>query len=242
MSGGALLAGYVADLATGDPRRWHPVAGFGMAAAALERTLYAPTRLRGALVAGGLVAGAATLAELLARGTPRITGGRQAALAAVTWAALGGRSLRREALRDRGLDRAPRPRRGATRAARAVRARRQSPGHPRSVPGGGRVGRREHQRRGRRRARLGNGRRTGGRRGLPGGEHARRDVRTSQRPLRVVRLGRRSPRRRDELAGGSAFGRAHLRRRSARRRSRVEDRGRRPPVRRRAPEPQRGPR
>ncbi len=98
MSGTALLAGYVADLATGDPRQWHPVAGFGRSAAALERALYAPTRVRGALFAGGLVAGAATLAELLARAGARIAGGRQATLVAVTWAALGGRSLRREAL------------------------------------------------------------------------------------------------------------------------------------------------
>ncbi len=37
-----LLAGYGIDLLLGDPRRWHPVAGFGRAAAALERRLYAP--------------------------------------------------------------------------------------------------------------------------------------------------------------------------------------------------------
>lgn len=94
MSGSALLAGYTADLVAGDPRRWHPVAGFGVVAAALERSAYAPTRMRGALVAGALVAGAASFAELLAR----VTGRRKTALAAVTWTALGGRSLRREAL------------------------------------------------------------------------------------------------------------------------------------------------
>jgi len=112
MSASALLAGYVADLATGDPRRWHPVAGFGKAAATLERATYAPSRLRGALVAGVLVAGAASVAELAARATADIRSGRQAAFAAVTWAALGGRSLRRRAhdiatLIERGeLDRA----------------------------------------------------------------------------------------------------------------------------------------
>jgi adenosylcobinamide-phosphate synthase len=98
VSGGALLAGYAADLAAGDPRRWHPVAGFGKTAAALERMSYAPTRLRGALVTVALVAGAATFAELLARVAGRVAHGRWAALATVTWAALGGRSLRREAL------------------------------------------------------------------------------------------------------------------------------------------------
>jgi adenosylcobinamide-phosphate synthase len=98
LSGTALLVGYAADLVVGDPRRWHPVAGFGTAAAALERASYAPTRLRGALVAGALVAGAAALAELLTRAAARVGHGRGVALATVTWAALGGRSLRREAL------------------------------------------------------------------------------------------------------------------------------------------------
>ena len=29
MSAAALAGGYAADLLLGDPRRWHPVAGFG---------------------------------------------------------------------------------------------------------------------------------------------------------------------------------------------------------------------
>ena len=91
-AGGALLAGYVADLAAGDPERWHPVAGFGRTAAAVERFAYAPSRARGACVAAGLVAGAGLVGEGLARVI-----GRGPALVAVTWAALGGRSLRREA-------------------------------------------------------------------------------------------------------------------------------------------------
>jgi len=49
MSGLALLSGWAADQVLGDPRRWHPVAGFGRLALALERTLYAPSRARGAL-------------------------------------------------------------------------------------------------------------------------------------------------------------------------------------------------
>jgi adenosylcobinamide-phosphate synthase len=92
VSGAALAGGYAADLLLGDPRRWHPVAGFGRLALALERRAYAPTRSRGALYAGTLVAGAALAGELLAR-----LAGRRVALAALVWAALGGRSLAREA-------------------------------------------------------------------------------------------------------------------------------------------------
>jgi adenosylcobinamide-phosphate synthase len=91
VSGPALLSGYAADLALGDPRRWHPVAGFGAAAQRLERLVYAPSRARGALFAGALVAAAALAAELAGRGR------RGPVLAAVTWAALGGRSLASEA-------------------------------------------------------------------------------------------------------------------------------------------------
>ncbi|HET9074534.1 MAG TPA: adenosylcobinamide-phosphate synthase CbiB [Solirubrobacteraceae bacterium] len=97
MSAAALLAGYGADLLVGDPSRFHPVAGFGAVAAALEQAAYAPTRLRGALVAGGLVASAAAGAEALAHGSRR-----PVAMLALTWTALGGHSLRREARRLAG--------------------------------------------------------------------------------------------------------------------------------------------
>jgi adenosylcobinamide-phosphate synthase len=93
MSGAALVGGYAADVLFGDPRRWHPVAGFGRLALAVERAAYKPTRLRGALFAGALVAAAGVAGELLARGAARAGVGRGAALAAITWGALGGRSL-----------------------------------------------------------------------------------------------------------------------------------------------------
>lgn len=95
----ALAAGYAADVLFGDPRRWHPVAGFGRVALAVEQATYKPTRLRGALFAGGLVAAAGATGELLARGAARAGAPRGLALAAVTWAALGGRSLTGEAMR-----------------------------------------------------------------------------------------------------------------------------------------------
>jgi adenosylcobinamide-phosphate synthase len=98
VSGAALLGGYAADLALGDPRRRHPVAAFGQAAQRLEHRIYAPTRARGALYAAGLVALAALAGELVAR-TARRAGLGGAGLAALTWAALGGRTLAREAER-----------------------------------------------------------------------------------------------------------------------------------------------
>jgi adenosylcobinamide-phosphate synthase len=93
VSAAGLALGYGADLAFGDPRRGHPVAGFGRVAQALERVVYAPSRPRGALFAASLVGGAA----LAAHGLARLLG-RRAALALLTWTALGGRSLRREAV------------------------------------------------------------------------------------------------------------------------------------------------
>ncbi|MGI8800842.1 MAG: CobD/CbiB family cobalamin biosynthesis protein [Solirubrobacteraceae bacterium] len=89
VSGAALAGGYAADVVFGDPRRWHPVAGFGRVALAVEGIAYAPTRRRGAEYAAALVLGAALVGELAARGGL----GRRPVLAAVTWAALGGRSL-----------------------------------------------------------------------------------------------------------------------------------------------------
>jgi adenosylcobinamide-phosphate synthase len=94
VSGAAVLAGYSADLIAGDPSSWHPVAGFGRVATALEDVVYAPDRARGAVFALTLVGATTLSAQLLARAVPR-----GLVLAAITWAALGGRSLRREAER-----------------------------------------------------------------------------------------------------------------------------------------------
>jgi adenosylcobinamide-phosphate synthase len=99
MSGAALAVGYAADAVFGDPRRFHPVAGFGRVALAAERVGYAPSRTRGTLYAAALVLSAALAAELSARAAERTRLGRGAALGLVTWAALGGRSLAREARR-----------------------------------------------------------------------------------------------------------------------------------------------
>lgn len=92
-----LVIGYAADRLLGDPRRFHPVAGFGTTAKALEDLLYADSRARGvahtALLVGGSVA-VGVAAERLA-GRPVA---RAALTALATWAVLGERSLAREAV------------------------------------------------------------------------------------------------------------------------------------------------
>ena len=93
MSGAALAGGYLADALLGDPRRLHPVAGFGQLALRAESAVYAPTRARGVAYTALLVGAAAEAGELAARAGARAGAGRPVVLAAVTWAALGGHSL-----------------------------------------------------------------------------------------------------------------------------------------------------
>src|SRR5437763_468279 len=92
-----LLAGALLDTALGDPRRWHPVAGFGRAASALERRLYAPHRGAGARYAAMAVGVPVALGAAAALATRRRPVARAVLTAAATWAVLGGTSLRREA-------------------------------------------------------------------------------------------------------------------------------------------------
>ncbi len=83
-----LALGFAADLAFGDPRRWHPVAGFGRAAAALERRLWADSRGRGVAHVAVCV-GAAVGIGAVARRVKAQT----LVTALSTWTVLGGRSL-----------------------------------------------------------------------------------------------------------------------------------------------------
>ncbi|RNL75364.1 cobalamin biosynthesis protein [Nocardioides marmorisolisilvae] len=92
-----LVLGFVADQAFGDPQRFHPVAGFGQVASAVEKRLYADRRERGAAYWVVLVGGAAAIglaAERLGRDRPAL---RTLLTAGATWSVLGGRSLDREA-------------------------------------------------------------------------------------------------------------------------------------------------
>lgn len=91
-----LALGFGADRLLGDPRRAHPVAGFGSVAAALEARLYGDSRLRGAVFTAALVGGAVAVG-LLAERRAQAPVAHVAVTAAATWAVLGGRSLEQEA-------------------------------------------------------------------------------------------------------------------------------------------------
>jgi adenosylcobinamide-phosphate synthase len=91
-----LAAGAAVDAVVADPRRGHPVAGFGAAAGRLEQWMHRDSRGAGTAytavcVSSVVVAGAVTERALRGRRAYPI------AVAAATWAVLGGTSLRREA-------------------------------------------------------------------------------------------------------------------------------------------------
>ncbi|PKV85028.1 cobalamin biosynthesis protein [Streptomyces sp. TLI_146] len=90
-------AGLLGDLLLGDPRRGHPVAAFGRAAAAVERALWRDHRGWGALHTAVCAGGAAGTALLATRAVRRRPAASVALTAAATWAVVGGTSLGREA-------------------------------------------------------------------------------------------------------------------------------------------------
>lgn len=90
-------AGLLGDLLLGDPRRGHPVAAFGRAAAAVERMLWRDDRGRGALHTAVCVGGAVALGSLAARCVRSSPAASVALTGAATWAVVGGTSLAREA-------------------------------------------------------------------------------------------------------------------------------------------------
>ncbi|TDW23045.1 cobalamin biosynthesis protein [Kribbella kalugense] len=92
-----LLLGFAADRVLGDPRRFHPVAGFGRTAAGLERQLYADSRLAGTAHTAVLVGTTTVLGVALERLTRKHPILHTAVTAAATWTVLGARSLEREA-------------------------------------------------------------------------------------------------------------------------------------------------
>jgi len=89
-----ILAGFLADLALADPRRGHPVAGFGWLATGVERFTYRDTRTAGllhtAVLAGGVTTAGAALQHRVSSGWVR-----SVLTAAATWTALGGTTLAR---------------------------------------------------------------------------------------------------------------------------------------------------
>ncbi|MCR1783357.1 cobalamin biosynthesis protein [Nocardioides carbamazepini] len=92
MRAAGLLLGYAVDRLLADPRRGHPVAGFGQVASALEKRAWRDDRPAGTVYVGALVGGAVVLGVVAERALPRTL-----ATAVATWAVLGGTSLDREA-------------------------------------------------------------------------------------------------------------------------------------------------
>ena len=99
-----LALGCLADRLLGDPRRGHPVAGFGRAATALERRTYADSRGAGlghtALLLAALAALGVSAERAAARRGPVATA---VVTAAATYVVLGGTSLARTGARMAAL-------------------------------------------------------------------------------------------------------------------------------------------
>jgi adenosylcobinamide-phosphate synthase len=89
-----IFLGFLADAVLADPRRGHPVAGFGWGATGLEAVTYRDGRLAGALHTAALVGGV-TASAVLAQHHMRHRWARVALMAAATWVALGGTTLAR---------------------------------------------------------------------------------------------------------------------------------------------------
>lgn len=92
-----ILLGFAADRVLGDPRRFHPVAGFGRTAARLESSVYADSRAAGTAYAAALVGTTTAAGVLVERATRSRPVLHTLVTAAATWTVLGARSLDREA-------------------------------------------------------------------------------------------------------------------------------------------------
>lgn len=88
-----LLLGVAVDGAVGDPRRRHPVAGFGTLAQRVERAVYRDDKLPGAAYVAVLGGGAVALGVLVERAGRGRPVGQALGTAVATWIVLGGRSL-----------------------------------------------------------------------------------------------------------------------------------------------------
>ena len=62
-----VLFGYLADLVLADPQAGHPVAGFGAAAASLERLTYRDSRVAGAVHVAVLVGAVSLIGAAMQR-------------------------------------------------------------------------------------------------------------------------------------------------------------------------------
>jgi adenosylcobinamide-phosphate synthase len=92
-----LVGGFAVDQLLGDQERFHPVAGLGRVANALEQRIWADDRTTGVAYATALVGGAAAVTSaacVILRGRPRA---RALFEVTVLWSSLAGRSLQRVA-------------------------------------------------------------------------------------------------------------------------------------------------
>jgi len=91
-----LFIGYLLDLILADPKRFHPVAGFGRIANALDRVVYRDSRFRGVIFTFMLVGCMSVLGYAVSfySHQPII---RVVTVSLATWIVLGGTSLIREA-------------------------------------------------------------------------------------------------------------------------------------------------
>jgi adenosylcobinamide-phosphate synthase len=96
-SAAGLAVGFMADRVFGDPKRGHPVAGFGAAASWLEARCYADRQTAGVVHTAALVGTAVGLGATLEWLISNRSWATVMTTAAATWAVLGGRSLSREA-------------------------------------------------------------------------------------------------------------------------------------------------
>lgn len=88
-----IALGYALDRCFADPQRFHPVAGFGQAAAALEAYSYRDSKLAGTAHTAALLVAVAATGWVAERATHRSATATVAVTAVATWATLGGTSL-----------------------------------------------------------------------------------------------------------------------------------------------------
>ena len=89
-----IVLGFLADALLADPRRGHPVAGFGWCATGLEALTYRDNRAAGVVHTAVLVGGVAGAAAVT-QSRVRARWSRAGLTAAATWVALGGTTLAR---------------------------------------------------------------------------------------------------------------------------------------------------
>lgn len=90
-----IALGYALDRCFADPQRFHPVAGFGQAAAALEMYTYRDSKLAGTAHTAALLTAVTVAGWVAERAARRSATATVAVTAVATWATLGGTSLAR---------------------------------------------------------------------------------------------------------------------------------------------------